>query len=758
MRTALHRRRPAAIAAAAAAALLLLTAGPRPAAGQALPGHIAHIYPAGGRQGTTVKVTVSGQNLKGAGGVHVSGKGVTGTVETVVLPDAKAKKKDKNAPDRAHLSVTIAPDAAPGPRDLRLITPGGVTNRWRFLVGRLPEILEKEPNDAAPQAQPLPDLPAVANGQIFGADKDRFRFKARAGQTLVVRVQARDMLPFIADAVPGWFQAVLTLYDAATGKDVAYVDDFRFRPDPVLIFEVPKDGEYVAEVRDAIYRGRGDFVYRLTVGQVPFITHVRPIGAKRGTTATVRLFGANLPKQEVTLDLTPPCPDRRWIELDGPAARSNAVPFGVGETPETDEAEPNDAAKKARRLTPPVTVNARIAEPGDTDFYTFTVKAKQTLVLDVDARVLGSPVDTVLTLLDPAGNEEAAGDDYEDPAEPYVTHHADSYLVHTFKKAGDYLLRVRDIQGKGGEAYAYRLTVRPPRPDFRLRVTPSNPTVGRGATTVMMVKALRRDGFTGQIDLSLDGLPDGFEASGTAIPEKFDETILTLTAPRNAPLGTHRPVVTGEADAGGTTLRRRALPAEDVMQAFIYHHLLPTDEMLMTVVEPGPFKLIPQVPEEGFIRFAGGRTAFIDVKAERDKTVKGPIRLALHNPPKGVRMTKRAVIPAGKNTVRCEIRYPNQHPTDVRYTLILRGETKAGKETVSAITPAFLALGPRAKKPRLTKTPTAKTAKKSDPKKPDAKKTEATKPAPKKPAPKKPAPKKPEAQKAEAEKPDAKKP
>ena len=34
------------------------------------------------------------------------------------------------------------------------------------------------------------------------------------------------------------------------------MDDFHLGPDPVLIYKVPKDGEYVLEVRDMLYRGR----------------------------------------------------------------------------------------------------------------------------------------------------------------------------------------------------------------------------------------------------------------------------------------------------------------------------------------------------------------------------------------------------------------------------------------------------------------------------------------------------------------------
>ena len=93
----------------------------------------------------------------------------------------------------------------------------------------------------------------MVNGQIFEADRDFFRFTAEAGQTLVCAAEARAILPFMADAVPGWCDACLTLRDA-NGKELAYVDDFHLKPDPVLIYTVAKDGDYLLEIRTYLSR------------------------------------------------------------------------------------------------------------------------------------------------------------------------------------------------------------------------------------------------------------------------------------------------------------------------------------------------------------------------------------------------------------------------------------------------------------------------------------------------------------------------
>jgi len=75
----------------------------------------------------------------------------------------------------------------------------------------------------------------------------------------VIQAHARHLLRIWADAVPGWFQAAVSLYDAK-GNELAFADDYRFDPDPVVLFKVPEDGEYEIAIHDSVYRA-GDFVY-----------------------------------------------------------------------------------------------------------------------------------------------------------------------------------------------------------------------------------------------------------------------------------------------------------------------------------------------------------------------------------------------------------------------------------------------------------------------------------------------------------------
>ena len=110
--------------------------------------------------------------------------------------------------DTVTVRVTLAADAAPGPREIRLETPRGISNPLRFFVGRLPEFQKPEPeivldarDPSQPSYPPVPTtditLPAVVNGQIIPRNPemlwqrsdrftpgtaDRYRFEARKGK------------------------------------------------------------------------------------------------------------------------------------------------------------------------------------------------------------------------------------------------------------------------------------------------------------------------------------------------------------------------------------------------------------------------------------------------------------------------------------------------------------------------------------------------------------------------------------------------
>ena len=102
----------------------------------------------------------------------------------------KPPEPPKNPEGKLTARVRIAPDAAPGVRAMRVLTPIGPSDIAWFTVGQWPEVAEKEPNNTREQAQVI-SFPATVSGKVEpGEDVDLFRFHAAAGQTLVFEVLA----------------------------------------------------------------------------------------------------------------------------------------------------------------------------------------------------------------------------------------------------------------------------------------------------------------------------------------------------------------------------------------------------------------------------------------------------------------------------------------------------------------------------------------------------------------------------------------
>ena len=98
----------------------------------------------------------------------------------------------------------------------------------------------------------------------------------------------------------------------------------------------------------------------------------------------------------------------------------------------------------------------------------------------------------------------------------------DARLTFDPPSDGNYLVRVEDVRGQGGEAFGYHLVVRRPRPDFRLALSTDNPNVPRGGTALLTATITRMDGFEGPVDVIVDGLPPGITATPARIePEAF---------------------------------------------------------------------------------------------------------------------------------------------------------------------------------------------------------------------------------------------
>ncbi|HOJ39847.1 MAG TPA: PPC domain-containing protein, partial [bacterium] len=510
------------------------------------------------------------------------------------------------------LKVTISPQAEPGWRQLRLLSPAGLSRPLPFQIGSCPEVTELEPNEK-PSSCPVMKLPVVINGQIEPGDVDTFRFKASQGQKLILVLSARRLVPFMADAVPGWFEGLLTLYDSG-GKQLASADCHGFDPDPVICWCVPETGEYTVVVRDSLYRGRKDFVYRLSIGEGPFVEGIFPLGGKTGSKVLTKIYGWNLPVDSLSLNTDLADSNFRQICRIAGQWLAQPVSYHLDTLEECLEREPNNTMEKAQKVSPPAIVNGTIEKPGDVDLFSFHALAGESIVLEVIARRLGSPLDSFLQVKDASGRILVTSDDTEGPNIGILTHQADAYLSFRFPVTGTYSVQIGDTCQHGGPTYAYRLRISPPRPDFSVLVYPSGLTAATGQPVPVSFLALRQDGFDGPIHLSLSGTETGFSLQGATIPAGQSSVTCTLTGPAR-PIS--EPVclsLLATAEISGQMLQRKVVPADEWEQAFIYKHLLPAEEFLVTVRQAWGLPLGTEVTGQLPVKIIPGEICLISLK------------------------------------------------------------------------------------------------------------------------------------------------
>jgi len=100
---------------------------------------------------------------------------------------------------------------------------------------------------------------------------------------------------------------------------------------------------------------------------------------------------------------------------------------------------------------------------------------------------------------------------------------------------GEYLVRVADVRGSGGEDLGYHLVLRRPRPSFRVDLSTENPNVPRGGTTLVGLNVTRFDGFDLPIEVEAEQLPLGITSIPALVEPGELSGVLALTAETSAP-------------------------------------------------------------------------------------------------------------------------------------------------------------------------------------------------------------------------------
>lgn len=457
----------------------------------------SHIFPAGGRRGTTVRVRLGTQCFPPLSrwSLDAEGAQVAAMLKDEAHPryEPSARRDPTETPVEYcrewESAVEIAADAELGARLWRVTSARGGSGRRPFIIGDLPEFIETEPNSLPRHAERV-DLPVTINGQIAGErDLDYYRFAVAAGQTVRCEV--------VSTRLGSPLEPLLEVRDDL-GRRVDVVEQ-RIGCDPVVRFRAPRTGDYTLMISNLGYHGGPQYVYRATLAIEP--------GQHAVATAT----------------------------------RSPA----------------DDTAAQATAVATPLDALGCFERPDDEDWLRFTLAKDDTVSILCEPQPAGAPTLPCLELFDelsdgakqPVAQATCVG------AAGQRAH-----IEWRAMKDGPVFLRVRDLQQltRGGSEFGYRCQVRVGEQDFELSLPVDHANILPGGKLALDVSLLRHGGLKEPIELVVEGLPMGVTAERSQIAAGEGRGKVVLVATDDARPSAALVRVIGRATIAGEVVERAA--------------------------------------------------------------------------------------------------------------------------------------------------------------------------------------------------------
>ncbi|MCB1204192.1 MAG: serine protease, partial [Verrucomicrobiae bacterium] len=499
--------------------------------------------------------------------------------------------------------VTIAPDAPVGVHEARVLSRLGISSARAFSVNNLDELTRSAANNSVETALKLP-LNSICNATMTKRAVDFYAFEGKKGQRVAVDCAATGIDSRLTPVV---------IIANEKGADLLVN-----RTGGIIDFTPPADGAYLIKVNDLTYQGGERHFYRLAL---------------------------------------------REMKGDGPAPRQPSTsrvsavswpPEGLAANAPASEVEPNDKPKEAKKITLPLDVAGSFFPAADVDCYEFEAKKGEVWWVEVASERLGRPTDPfvlvqhvakngevetltdVAELYDIASPVKTSSNGYSYDGPPYDVGSPDVLGKVEIKEDGLHRLSVRDLFGgtRNDPQNVYRLIVRQAQPDFAIaawavhmtlrngdRAAFSKPiSLRSGGAMVFEVLAVRRDGFDGEIELRMEGLPAGVSASGLRIPPGKSVGHLVISADANAKSGHSLATITGHAKIDGKDVTHpcrvasMAWPVKDAKQEIPSPRLFADVPVSVTDAEPSPISL--SAAEDKVWEAEEGTTLKIPLKAE----------------------------------------------------------------------------------------------------------------------------------------------
>jgi len=462
----------------------------------------------GGTVGSQVEITTTGESIDGADALLFTHPGISATPKL----DANGK------PEANKYNVRIAADTPIGIHEARLMTRLGISASRVFSVGALPEVSQSAPTTSLAKAMPL-NANSICNAVMTEKSIDHFSFDAKNGQRYVVNCASRG--------IDSKLDAVLIIADAE-GRDLVVE-----RRGGILDFTATNDAKHILKIHDLTFKGGPAYFYRLTLLELP--------------------VGETIP----TFPSTKTVSSFSW------------PPAGLESNAAMSETEPNNSNAVAQKVSLPCDIAGSFFPAADVDTFEFQATKGDVWWVEVASERLGRPTDPsaivqsvsvdggveklsdVAEFSDIASPVKLSSNGYAYDGPPYDGGSLDIIGKLEIKTDGLHRIQLSDLFGgtRNEARNAYRIIIRKAAPDFALagwglhmelrngdRNALSKPLALRnGITVALEIVAVRRDGFDGEIELRMEGLPDGVTAQGLKIPAGKTRGIMLITADEKAP-------------------------------------------------------------------------------------------------------------------------------------------------------------------------------------------------------------------------------
>ena len=534
---------------------------------------LSFVIPAGAQRGNEVEVTFTGRNLQEIQDVVFYEKG---------LELVKIIEKKNN---QIKVLVRIKPDCKLGPHVVRLFGKDQFSNARLFSVGQFPERHEKENNGDRDTAEEISKNMTI-NGILPREDIDYYKINLKKGELLNLEVEAQRL-------GHGFFDAHLSLYDEK-GFLIKDVDDTTLlKQDPFLTFKAEEAGTYYVAVRSSDFQGHGNSRYRLHIGDFPRPYAVYPAGGQPNTEDeyTFILDNGEVFKQKIKL----PAQEGifEYYPLVNGKYTPSFIPIQVSSLKPFREKQPNNEKKEVTDIPDmPVVFDGVIEKKEDVDWFAFNTKKGVDISVNVDARNLRSPLDSLLEVYDKNGRLVRRQDD---------SGGLDAIINFKSGYDGPYYIRIHDHLDEGGPDYTYRISVmeRPriisldlPSQDGRQRDERDQAVTIAKSQKRFILFQVKRDRVSGEDLVTFDNLPNGvtakvlkykknagnipviFEANGSAAEKFFMvDPKIKIESGQSGGFTQHLPINYSGGGNGGTYLSTKM------------------DQLTLGVAEKAPFKM-----------------------------------------------------------------------------------------------------------------------------------------------------------------------